>query len=229
MSKSQVISCESPSVHFAAVHAGALAFEPCAMPENQPSVQLDVATTRRQFERLCAKLNHLQSNLIVARRLSADVMPSLLEMACVLQPSKEHDKNELKEAGLPSWSTFLREFCRQIGYSPAEMRNLLRENRGLARISPSNKSADRHARQMLTRLLDVVETSGDRLPVLVSDVCRSIHRVLSGRLGIRDWREAQNALDRVRAINGWHEASSRVKSTCRPSLANLNIHETNGH
>jgi hypothetical protein len=75
---------------------------------------------------------------------------------------------------------------------------LLREHRGLGRISPKVTSIDRRCKELLLRLLDVLESCGEKVPVLVTDVCRSIHNVRNGTLGIRDWRRRQESLDRFR-------------------------------
>jgi hypothetical protein len=175
-----------------------------------PGNTLDPANLRVRYEHLERKVKRGIPNLVIAKRLIDEVTPILLQMEATLAPSVQHDKDALRQAGLPSWSTFLLDFSQQIGYSLKEIHNLLREYRGLAKIAPKAKGFDHHCREMLTCLIEQLEFYGDRVPVLISDLCRSLNAFLGGAINITEWRRRKDLFCRLQTLN------AHVPSTAMP-------------
>jgi hypothetical protein len=157
----------------------------------------DPLAVQSRYVRLRGKLERAMPKLIISKQLVHEVAPDLLEMEKLLSPCIEHDLDVLRSAGVPTWSSFQQDFSRKVGYTLHELRNLQREQRGLAKISPKAKTMDHRCKEMLIRLLDVLETCGDHVPLIAIDVARSIQAVLNGTLTVGSWRKMQKAFDRV--------------------------------
>lgn len=169
---------------------------PVQGPPPQGYGLLDSNGIKSEYEDLTRALETRKTKLVRASKTLSDAVPFLARMQALLSQRGAGRKKVLLAAEVPTWTDFLAEYSAQLGYSPRQVTNLIRDHREQAKPSTKPKVTC-SCKPVLMSVLAWLEECGDCLPVILSDTCRNINLYLSGKETFREWKAMDHEL-RVR-------------------------------
>jgi hypothetical protein len=183
---------------------------PSSVPQSDPafenSAPVDLRSLKRELKCLKRLLLGRIPQVVAAKQTIDAIVPLLAQMQAVLSQRGSSRKDIAKQSALPTWSAFLSFFAKRIGYSTRQLRNLIRIHREPEKKPRKSKAPN--CKSPFASLLDWLDTYGDHLPVILSDVRRNAEQFMIGNVTLRQWREKEDDL---------HERHQRQQDASRDS------------
>jgi hypothetical protein len=150
---------------------------------------LDVKAMKAEFNHLRAELDGRVAQITRARLTIKNTVPFLSNMQALLSQRGSNRKKILRDAGLPTWTSFLEEYAKKTSYTVRQIRNLIRDFRGLSTTKKNAGPGTSNSKEMLQSLLDLLEHYGEHLPAAVITRCRYTKDALTGKIDKKEWRD----------------------------------------